>query len=101
MKEAFGILVTVVTCSLSLGSAANDRFDVTPLENPTLGGPGLARISHIKKRIGAPNQRKLFCDNDFCPIRGTPRCRQSVTQSSLDSHLSDAEKLWEVLTAAR
>jgi hypothetical protein len=44
MKEAFGILVTVVTCSLSLGSAANDRFDVTPLENPTLGGPGLVEV---------------------------------------------------------
>jgi hypothetical protein len=54
-----------------------------------------------KKRIGAPNQRKLFCDNDFCLIRGTPRCRQSVTQTCLDSHLSAAEKLWEVLTAAR
>jgi hypothetical protein len=61
----------------------------------------LARISHKKQRIGVPNQRKLFCDNDFFLTRGPPRCRQSVTQSSLDSHLSAAGKLWEVLTAAR
>ena len=30
----------------------------------------LARISHGFKRIGAPNQRKLFCENDFLVIRG-------------------------------
>jgi len=29
---------------------------------------GLARISHRVRRIGAPNQRKLFCDNDFALI---------------------------------
>src|SRR5882672_2395006 len=33
----------------------------------------LARISHRVKRIGAPNQRKLFCENDFLMIRGEPR----------------------------
>ena len=40
----------------------------------------LARISHGFKRIGAPNQRKLFCENDFLVIRGEPRCRRSVTR---------------------
>src|SRR6516165_3982152 len=37
----------------------------------------LARISHSNKRIGAPNQRKFFCEKDFPMIRGAPRCRQS------------------------
>ena len=32
----------------------------------------LARISHTKKCIGAPNQRKLFCDNDFRQIQERP-----------------------------
>jgi len=32
----------------------------------------LARISHTKKCIGAPNQRKFFCDKDFPQIRGRP-----------------------------
>jgi hypothetical protein len=32
----------------------------------------LARISHSKKCIGAPNQRKFFCDKDFPQIRGRP-----------------------------
>src|SRR5207237_9284259 len=44
----------------------------------------LARISHGFKRIGAPNQRKLFCENDFLVIRGEPRCRQSVPRICLD-----------------
>jgi len=44
----------------------------------------LARISHRIKRIGAPNQRKLFCENDFLMIRGEPRCRQSVSRICLD-----------------
>jgi sugar/nucleoside kinase (ribokinase family) len=44
----------------------------------------LARISHRDKRIGAPNQRKLFCENDFLMIRGEPRCRQSVSRIFLD-----------------
>src|SRR6266436_2067316 len=48
------------------------------------GGEGLARISHGFKRIGAPNQRKLFCENDFLVIRGEPRCRQSVPRICLD-----------------
>ena len=43
----------------------------------------LARISHRKRRIGAPNQRKLLCRNDITQIRGTPRCRQSVTRNHL------------------
>jgi hypothetical protein len=33
---------------------------------------GLARISHTKKCIGAPNQRKFFCNKDFPKIRGRP-----------------------------
>jgi hypothetical protein len=43
----------------------------------------LARISHRDKRIGAANQRKLFCENDFSMIRRKPRCRQSVAQNGL------------------
>src|SRR5216117_4443025 len=37
----------------------------------------LTRISHTTKRIGAPNQRKWLCSNNFRAIRGAPRCRQS------------------------
>ena len=44
----------------------------------------LTRISHRIKRIGAPNQRKLFCENDCLMIRGEPRCRQSVSRICLD-----------------
>ena len=33
---------------------------------------GLARISHRKWRIGAPNQRKFFCEKDFQTIRRHP-----------------------------
>jgi transposase InsO family protein len=43
---------------------------------------GLAWISQTPKRIGAPNQRKFFCEKDFAMIRGAPRCRQSVAQNS-------------------
>jgi len=43
----------------------------------------LARISQTNERIGAPNQRKLLCRNDFLMIRGEPRCRQSVAQNNL------------------
>jgi hypothetical protein len=32
----------------------------------------LARMSHTKKCIWAPNQRKFFCDKDFPQIRGRP-----------------------------
>jgi hypothetical protein len=32
----------------------------------------LARICHKNRRIGAPNQRKLFCENDFSMIHGAP-----------------------------
>jgi len=46
----------------------------------------LARISQTPKRIGAPNQRKFFCEKDFAMIRGAPRCRQSVTQNCLSLH---------------
>jgi hypothetical protein len=41
----------------------------------------LARISHSIGCIGATNQRKLLCHNDFQEIRGQPRCRQSVAQN--------------------
>ncbi len=51
--------------------------------NSTYSAPLLARISHKKMRIGAPNQRKLLCRNDIAQIRGTPRCRQSVTRNHL------------------
>jgi ABC-type multidrug transport system fused ATPase/permease subunit len=44
---------------------------------------GLARISHTIECIGAANQRKLLCCNDLSPIRGAPRCPQSVPRISL------------------
>jgi hypothetical protein len=50
----------------------------------------LARISHGIERIGAPNQRKLFCENDFLVIREEPRCRQSVPRIFLDLKPSKA-----------
>jgi hypothetical protein len=53
------------------------RVDVSKMEEL------LARISHRNKRIEAPNQRKLFCENHFSMIRGEPRCRQSVAQNGL------------------
>ena len=43
----------------------------------------LARISHTIECIGAANQRKLLCCNDLSPIRGAPRCPQSVPRISL------------------
>ena len=43
----------------------------------------LARISHGFKRIGASNQRKLLCRNDFCNDSRKPRCRRSVAQNGL------------------
>jgi hypothetical protein len=52
----------------------------------------LARISHRVRRIGAPNQRKLFCENDFLMIRGEPRCRQSVSWICLDLKPSKAAR---------
>src|SRR6266478_3524093 len=55
-------------------------------------GLALARISHRVKRIGAPNQRKLFCENDFLMIRGEPRCRQSVSRIFLDLKPSKAAR---------
>src|SRR5216683_2945090 len=62
---------------------------------------GLARISHGFKRIGAPNQRKLFCENDFVMIRGEPRCRQSVSRIFLDLKPSKAARWSRRLTVAR
>src|SRR5262249_31758678 len=32
----------------------------------------LTRLSHTNKCIGAPNQRKFFCEKDFPEIRGRP-----------------------------
>src|SRR5882724_6078734 len=61
----------------------------------------LARISHRVKRIGAPNQRKLFCENDFLMIRGEPRCRQSVSRIFLDLKPSKAARWWRRLTVVR
>jgi glutathione S-transferase len=52
----------------------------------------LTRISHRVRRIGAPNQRKLFCENDFLMIRGEPRCRQSVSWICLDLKPSKAAR---------
>src|SRR5882672_3824291 len=61
----------------------------------------LARISHGVKRIGAPNQRKLFCENDFVMIRGEPRCRQSVSRIFLDLKPSKAARWSRRLTVVR
>jgi hypothetical protein len=43
----------------------------------------LARISHKTERIGAPNQRKWLCHNNFRRFDEEPRCRQSVAHSAL------------------
>jgi two-component system NtrC family sensor kinase len=64
-------------------------------------GQRLARISHRVKRIGAPNQRKLFCENDFLMIRGEPRCRQSVSRIFLDLKPSKAARWWRRLMVVR
>src|SRR5713101_2301955 len=61
----------------------------------------LARISHTTECIGAPNQRKWLCHNDFRAIRGAPRCRQSVAQTGLDLHLLKDAKWWRRSTGAR
>jgi hypothetical protein len=53
-----------------LGSVPN-LFRTVALSPPALQGY-LARISHTNRRIGAPNQRKLLCRNDFAQIRGAP-----------------------------
>src|SRR6266567_4122995 len=37
----------------------------------------------VQLGIGPPNQRKSLCCSDFGPIRGAPRCRQSVAQNCL------------------
>jgi len=44
---------------------------------------GLARFSQDRGRIGAANQRKLLCHNDFCNDSRKPRCGQSVAQNCL------------------
>ena len=59
----------------------------------------LARISHTTECIGAANQRKSLCCNDFSLIRGAPRCRQSVAQICLDLHLWKAARWWRRSTA--
>jgi probable addiction module antidote protein len=64
----------------ALGEAGNPEFGTVMRIVRALG---LTRISHTVRRIGAPNQRKFFCEKDFAMIRGAPRCRQSVAQSSL------------------
>ena len=42
------------------------------LDRQTATSEVLARISHTKKCIGAPNQRKFFCNKVFPEIRGRP-----------------------------
>ena len=71
--------------------------------SPSSGRPSvdLARISQRVKRIGAPNQRKLFCENDFLMIRGEPRCKQSVSRIFLDLKPSKAARWSRRLTVAR
>src|ERR1700751_2839220 len=69
-------------------------------------GEQLTRISHSIKRIGAPNQRKLFCEKNFRRIRGAPRCRQSVAQNRLAPNclsfaLWKAAPWWRDLTEDR
>src|SRR3979490_2685629 len=61
----------------------------------------LTRISHRVKRIGTPNERKLFCENDFLTIRGEPRCRQSVSRIFLDLKPSKGARWWRRLTVVR
>jgi hypothetical protein len=68
-------------CRLGPPSCSDSKFRDRPLWAGMFRG--LARISQRKRRIGAPNQRKLLCRNDFALIRGTPRCRQSVAWNHL------------------
>jgi len=53
------------------------------------------------RRIGAPNQRKLLCENDFQLVQEQPRCRQSVAQACSNLHPSDGAKLWVVSMGER
>ncbi len=46
--------------------------DIAGIELAPLLRDHLARISHTNRRIGAPNQRKLLCCNDFTQVRGAP-----------------------------
>ena len=64
-----------------------DHYDDGAFSGASLDRPALqtllARISHTIECIGAANQRKLLCCNDLSPIRGAPRCPQSVPRISL------------------
>jgi hypothetical protein len=58
--------------ALDFETAAGERL-------PVIANPHFYR----EERIGASNQRKFFCENDFSMIRRKPRCRQSVAQNGL------------------
>jgi hypothetical protein len=81
-KEAARFVLRCCLASDSVGELPQEEAAVLRAELTRLGD-ALARISHKKMRIGAPNQRKLLCRNDIAQIRGTPRCRQSVTRNHL------------------
>src|SRR5450755_5175966 len=74
----------VVAAELRYGATKKKSARLSSQLEAVLGAiEVLARISHKDKRIGAENQRKLFCENDFSMIRRRPRCRQSVAQNGL------------------
>src|SRR5882724_12630532 len=76
---------TTTKCTRDRGCNGHPAFPTPSEGERSINGSGalrgevanvyleLARISHRVKRIGAPNQRKLFCENDFLMIRGEPR----------------------------
>lgn len=54
--------------SLCLSPATERSRVTTSAEHPA----ALARVSHEVKRIGAANQRKLLCPNDFTRFAESP-----------------------------
>src|SRR5438128_10212804 len=68
---------------ITLDSEPYDYYPIKRMQMIRFNGESLARISHTIECIGAANQRKLLCCNDLSPIRGAPRCPQSVPRISL------------------
>src|SRR5262249_1784766 len=73
---------------IALKDLMNEQWILFPKSNVTspyidaiFRANGLARISHSKKCIGAPNQRKFFCDKDFPQIRGRPDANRTVART--------------------
>src|ERR1700756_4871097 len=75
-------IVTPAIAAISLGLVGRRAMSLRTGRNYQFNAAGnaltagLMRMSHTTKRIGAPNQRKWLCGNDFRAIRGAPRYRQ-------------------------